>query len=78
MQSLLTVSENSSEYPCNLIYPSLPQYHLRLLLSRLDKDQCRLFGPSTEASVNFWELDVDGKGERIYVNAYRATSPRRR
>lgn len=55
------MSENSRNYPCNLFQTSLPNYHLASLLTLLDEKEVQLFGTATKASVNFWELDVDGK-----------------
>ena len=57
------MSEYARQYPCKLTQSSLPDYHLRSLLKLLDENQYRLFGSPSDASVNFCELDVDGKGK---------------
>jgi hypothetical protein len=62
MDYLYQSCERSAEYPRNLVHSDAYSHVTASYVEKLDEREEELFDDETEASLDFWETEVDVKG----------------
>lgn len=67
MEHLISLCDDSCDYPKNLTYRNNLEYKLVAYYSKITEHRDRLFTSEKEAALDFWEFDIDGKGMLIDI-----------
>lgn len=61
MEQLISLCNDSMLYPQNFTQRTNHEYKLGAYYLRINEHSHRLFTPEEEASLDFWDFDIDGK-----------------